>query len=308
MPRSIPPGRDGTGMTRARKLTARTPAKLNLSLRVVGRRSDGYHFLDSIMVPVSLFDELVIGAEPASRPVVTFSCSSADLAGDEDNLAVRAARVFLERSGASLAVSIHLEKGIPLGAGLGGGSSDAAAVLRALDRLSGTRIDAAMLARWGLDLGADVPFFVNGRPARVEGIGETITPLQGWPSWPLVVVFPGTGVSTAAVYREYDRSLTKPTSASTIPVSVIGETAFRELLVNDLEAAAIRIFPPLLALRQRLADSGAQRAAMTGSGSAMFGVWPDRARAESAAAQFRAEGLWAHTVEILSRTPELVEG
>jgi len=260
------------------------------------------------MAPINIFDSLELTAERAGTTSVVLTCDGDDLPRDDRNLAVRAARLFLARIDLPHAVSIRLVKRIPAGAGLGGGSSDAAAVLRGLDRLVDAHIDVATLGRWGMDLGADVPFFVNGRPARVQGIGEVVDGLETWPDWALVVVFPGVNLSTAEVYRAYDRSLTKPAGASTIPVSVVGEAPFRELLVNDLEAAAIQIFPPLMTLQQRLVDWGALKTSMTGSGSAMFGVWPGRVQAQVAAARLQGEGLWAHAVEILSRTPELVEG
>ncbi len=281
-------------------------AKLNLCLRIVGRRDDGYHLLDSIMVPISIFDRLVVTAQPATSTSVAFGCDAVDLPTDERNSAVRAAHLFLTRTGSRQAVSIHLHKQIPVGAGLGGGSSDAAAILVGLNQLLRTQVDAAELARWGAEIGADVPFFIVGRPARVRGVGELIDPLASWPSWAMVVVFPGVSLVTADVYRAYD-ALTKETLESSIRVSVNGETSVRDLLVNDLESAAIQIYPPLKALQRRLMDFGALGAAMTGSGSAMFGVWPDQVQAEAAAAGLRREGLWAHAVEILSRSAETVE-
>ena len=165
-----------------RTLELRAPAKVNLGLRITGVREDGYHCLDSVFVPLDLADEVALRVEPAETSRVFVSLSGAMASGlpaGPDNLAARAARAFLQRASLTAWVSIELEKRIPVGAGLGGGSSDAGAVLRGLATLFPGGICAEELAAIALELGADVPFFLAPRPARVRGIGERSEPLAG---------------------------------------------------------------------------------------------------------------------------------
>jgi 4-diphosphocytidyl-2-C-methyl-D-erythritol kinase len=280
------------------------PAKLNLSLRIVGRRPDGYHLLESIMVPIGVFDDIRATLTRGPGRLVEICASCHVEISAENNLAFRAARLFLDRAQTTGHVTIDLQKHIPVGAGLGGGSSDAAAVLLALDQLFGTRIGKARLAEWGFELGADVPFFVHGCSARVRGVGEIVEPLAVWPQLPLVVACATAGLSTAAVYNEYDRALTKAESASIKNVSVDPQAPLCEWMVNDLEAAANQIRPEIHLLKRRLLELGAVAAAMTGSGAAVFGVWHETDAAVAAAEQLRAEGIWGRAVEILDRRSE----
>ena len=291
-------------MSAGRRSEVLAPAKVNLTLRITGRRSDGYHLLDSIVVPISVFDRLSIVVSAAKVPSVSLTCRRGNLVLRGVNIAEQAARLFLRRSGVRARIQLELEKEIPIGAGMGGGSSDAAAVLRVLKDVLAPTLPEATLRNWGLELGADVPFFLFGRPARVRGIGEAIEAITAWPSAAMVVAFPGEGLSTAAVYSAFDAALTRPGSGSTssnFTSSV--EPLFREPLVNDLESAALRVHPGPSIVKDRLLDLGANVASMTGSGSAVFGFWSSRDGAERGAEQMRAEGNWARVVEILSRVP-----
>jgi 4-diphosphocytidyl-2-C-methyl-D-erythritol kinase len=272
-----------------------------LRLKVLGRRQDGYHLLESYVVPISLFDHLTIHVASSNRPTVEISCTNPALATAE-NLALRAAKLAIERLGTALKVHIHLVKNIPVGAGFGGGSSDAAAVLLALDSTLGAHTPRTELISWASELGADVPFFLWGKPARMSGIGEVIEPYDPGPIGPLVVAFPGTGLSTPEVYRAYDLSLTKCRTDSTIRPLTRGRIPLEELLVNDLESVAIQILPELQRLKQRLRELGAIHTLMTGSGSAVFGVWKDSKGARNAALQMANEGFWARTAEVLDST------
>ena len=301
------PGRMTNGSLRSTldgptTIRAKAPAKINLCLRVVGQRGDGYHLLESCVVPISIFDHLTIHAAPSGRSQLKISCTDQALATNE-NLALRAARLAIDRMGTSLDVEIHLEKNIPIGAGLGGGSSDAAAVLLGLDHAVGACTPQAELIAWGCELGADVPFFVCGKPAWVSNIGEVVEPYDPGSVGPLVVAFPGSGLSTPEVYRAYDRSLTKCRTDSTIRPLTRGHVPLEELLVNDLESVAIQILPELQILKQRLRELGAIHTLMTGSGSAVFGVWDDSKGALSATQQMNSEGIWARTAEVLESAP-----
>jgi len=297
-------------MSSARSASVRAPAKINVTLRVVGRRSDGYHELDSIMLPVDLYDEIEVTVDDRVPQAITIECDAPSVPTGSDNLAHRAAAVLLSENRINAAIAIGLRKRIPAASGLGGGSSDAAAVLTTLNRLLSASRTTSELVRLGARLGADVPFFVHGRPARVEGIGEKISPLAGWGGLPLVVARPSQGLSTAAIYRRYDAvnagssaSLTKRVSATSIADFAAGRVLLRDLLVNDLEAVAVELCPELVSLKTLLLKVGAEGALMTGSGSAVFGIWPSRLAAEAAAEMVRGRGYWAVAAQTLDRSP-----
>jgi 4-diphosphocytidyl-2-C-methyl-D-erythritol kinase len=286
------------------------PAKVNLYLRIVGRRADGYHLLDSLMVPISLFDELVIRAKrlPSARHAgVRVASDSQTAPGGPGNLAYRAAVLFLTHVKSNAAVDIHIRKHIPVGSGLGGASSDAAAVLLALNRLLGRPLDTAELERLGSQLGADVPFFIIGSPARVRGIGEDVSPVTLPALPPLVVCWNHYSLATKLVYARVARSLTRPAVVSNIMSFVRGDKPAPDLLVNDLEGPAAQIHPEVLALKSRLIEEGAIGALMTGSGAAVFGMWPDAESASNAAMRLRQSGMWAESVEALAASPAATE-
>jgi 4-diphosphocytidyl-2-C-methyl-D-erythritol kinase len=283
------------------------PAKINLFLRILGRRADGYHLLDSVMLPVTLFDELDIELELGQLSDMTIlidvKSPSIGLPSGTDNLAFRAAAFLLEKLRQPARVRIKLRKNIPVGGGLGGGSSDAAAVLCRLNRLLGEPLGTEELAALGARLGADVPFFVYGTPARIGGAGEVVQPLTFPSPLCLVVCSGGAFLSTRDVYARVDLSLTSGRPVSNIADFVSGRKPLSELLVNDLEAAVAQIHPGVLPLKTTLVELGASGALMTGSGSALFGVWPDLKSAGAAAVKLRERGLWAQPVQTLSRSP-----
>jgi 4-diphosphocytidyl-2-C-methyl-D-erythritol kinase len=267
-------------------LSERAPAKINLFLRVVGRRPNGYHELDSVFVPVSLCDNVTITVRPGVARRVTLRCDSAALPNDERNLAVRAANAFMAGFGIEAEIAIDLRKKIPMSAGLGGGSSDAGAVLRMLAALLRTG-DSARLADIAIKLGADVPFFLNPTSARVAGIGERITPLPPLPNLSLIIAVPPIEVATAAIYRALrSEDWSGPASAEDIQAICEGRIEPR-LLVNDLAKPAMAQWPIIASIKSILEDTGACAAAMSGSGGAVFGVFDNPARAEAAAVEVR---------------------
>jgi 4-diphosphocytidyl-2-C-methyl-D-erythritol kinase len=283
------------------------PAKLNLGLRIVGRRDDGYHRLESLFVPLELADDVGIEtAGDAPGVVLEVESGAPGVPSDERNLAVRAARAFLEASGsAEVSVRIRLRKRIPVAAGLGGGSSDAAAVLRGLAELVPAGPQGPALAEVALTIGADVPFFLDPRPALVGGIGDRIELLDGLrPLW-AVLANPGLEVSTAEVFRLYDAlggvpgGLTPHDPRSTMPAvsepqalagpqALFGSGGDLEVLArlpglsNDLEAAAIRLCPAVARLRDRMCAQGALVAGMSGSGATVYGVFETEVDAQNA--------------------------
>ena len=290
-------------------LALRAPAKVNLGLRITGVRPDGYHEIDSLFVPLDLADGVTLRVAPASSVAVSLALSGEHAEGlpaGPDNLVCRAARAFLDAAAETRAVEIDLEKHIPSGAGLGGGSSDAAAVLRGLDRLLPGAVGSEVLASIALGLGADVPFFLDPRPSRVQGIGERIEPEPGVPALDLVLAHPGISLATAQVYGDWDAregALTprgpRPTMRPAFGPG-LEASALRRLLENDLEPPAVRLCPPISRLQEQLDSLGATAVGMSGSGAAVFGVFESRSAAERALAEggdaFRESGTWARAV------------
>jgi 4-diphosphocytidyl-2-C-methyl-D-erythritol kinase len=285
----------------------RAPAKINLRLRVVGRRKDGYHLLDSIIVPVSLYDEIEI---TKTRPAairgrlgehLQVTCDHPLVPDGKKNLAYRAASLLLEEKAVPECVRIHIHKRIPVGGGLGGGSSDAAAVLVGLNRLLGIQHSLRKLEKMALSLGADVPFFVRGVPARVRGIGERLTPIKRLPRLWLVIVYPGFPVSTAWAYRNLRLKLTRCNVNNSINSLFRSPGQIRRLLVNDLETVAVARYAKIGFLKEKLIEAGAAGALMSGSGSSVFGIFNSRLRANQAFRRLRKEeGVQAFLARVLT--------
>ena len=296
-------------------MNIRAPAKINLSLRVLGKRPDGYHLLDTILVPVSLYDEIEIrkirggkksrgrraegeeqragsraqGAE--RRAEITVTCDDRGVPAGENNIVHRAARLLLGQSPneQGIRIHIHIRKRIPVGAGLGGGSSDAAATLVGLNRLLKLRLSEAKLEKMALSLGADVPFFIRARPARARGIGERLHPIGKMRRLWLVIVYPGFPVSTAEVFRNFRATLTKPAVNTSIPNLPASAQHLARLLVNDLERVTLKRHPELQAIKEELLHEGAAGGLMSGSGSAIYGVFASRREAAGALRRKRKE-------------------
>lgn len=284
------------------------PAKLNVSLKIVGRRIDGYHLLDSLVVPISIADRVTVSVDRSDPPSVSFqSAPDGAVPLGAENLCVRAALVYLQRTHSTGRVHITLRKSVPVGAGMGGGSSDAAATLRLLNALADRPVPRDDLSAWALELGADVPFFLIGGPARMQGIGEVLervgVPLTIGPG--IVVAFSGTPLETRHVYAKYDDSLTSRESVSRVRGLIVDNGSSRKWLENDLEAAACELLPSLRDLKRQLHGLGARDVAMTGSGSAIFGVWNCVEQAANAARSLDAMGIWARATSILDTLPDV---
>ncbi|NTU59736.1 MAG: 4-(cytidine 5'-diphospho)-2-C-methyl-D-erythritol kinase [Deltaproteobacteria bacterium] len=257
------------------------PAKVNLYLEVVGKRPDGYHDLKMLMAPVSLFDELTLERLDEPGRIEVVSDGSPHVESGEKNLCHRAARFYFEETGAPGGVRVRVDKQIPVGAGLGGGSSDAAVTILGLEALFGVPLTAEGRARAAFRVGADVPFFFARSAAWVEGIGEAVRPLPAFDPFWLVIVHPGVFLSTAAVFSRFTMGLTSPG-----PVPMITDLrfqAFVEGLRNDLEAPAAALEPEVGRVLEALRATGAPGVLMSGSGSAAFGLFPDEGAARRAA-------------------------
>lgn len=279
----------------AEVLAVEAPAKVNLWLEVVGKRPDGYHDLRMLMAPISLYDRLEVALTPDAGDIQLVSLGSDHATSGPDNLCHKAARYFFERTGVKGGARIRLEKSIPAGAGLGGGSSDAASVILALETLTGARLSEADRRDAAFQVGADVPFFFAGGPAWVEGIGERVTPVRAAQTLWLTLIHPGAFLSTAAVFSSRTKGLTSPGDIPTIAHFTFQGVAPR--LRNDLEEAALGLMPVIGKAKAALLDAGAQAALMTGSGSAVFGLFADEQSARDAAARLRAGSPAAWRVE-----------
>jgi 4-diphosphocytidyl-2-C-methyl-D-erythritol kinase len=275
----------------ARRLRWRSPAKVNLCLRVVGRRADGYHLLDSVFAPIDLCDEITMTIDGVARgaPIaIAVRCNRDDVPADATNLAARAAAALLTDCGLGATLRIEIAKAIPPGTGLGGGSGNAATVLRELAKAIALDVTGARLVELALALGADVPFFLVGVPARVGGIGEDVEPISGFRELALVVAIPPVAVSTAWAFRAFAALVPEPAAVADEAAQLAaGMTPSPTLLVNDLERVVLPAFPVIADLKARLLAGGASAAVMSGSGSAVVAVASSVAEAERLAAEVR---------------------
>lgn len=268
--------------------TVYAPAKINLCLHVLGRRADGYHDLATLMQRIDLRDRVTVSVARGSD--ITACCPGLVLPAGMDNIAVQAARMFLLHVGERRRVTIAIDKRIPAAAGLGGGSSDAAAVLTALNELLGTALSCSEMMALGARLGADVPFFLYGRTAWATGIGERLQPWPGLPPIVLVLVNPGFAVSTASVFQNL--GLTHSGATARIPGFPAGMGGLVRLLHNDLEVVTCQRHPVITTIKERLIANGADGALMSGSGPTVFGLFSELSRAEQAARAFAAQAGW----------------
>ena len=269
-------------------VTVNAYAKINLSLDVVGKRADGYHLMDMVMQSVSLCDTLQISR---TEKDISFSCSEQSLPQGSDNLAVRAANAFFKAAGISGGASVRLIKRIPSGAGMAGGSADAAAVLVGLNALYETSLSQAALCALGLTLGADVPFCLTGATARVTGIGEVIEPLPNLPPCFFAAVKPRFSISTKEAFTRFDcgETVVRPDTSAVCRAVRKGDLILLgQNLCNVFEQT--ETVPVLQKVKQTLLSCGAYGAVMTGSGSVIYGLFANRKEAETAANAIRLFG------------------
>ncbi|MCX5724068.1 MAG: 4-(cytidine 5'-diphospho)-2-C-methyl-D-erythritol kinase [Nitrospirae bacterium] len=279
------------------ELTVYAPAKINIILRILDRRPDGFHNLWSIMQTVALEDEVRIRLCPG-RTGIHLSCDAVQLAADQTNLVYRAAAAVLERAGQSIGLDIALRKRIPMGAGLGGGSSDAAATIIGLNRLLQLGWSSRDMAEVGEALGSDVPFFLFAPSAFVAGRGETVRPvLVEGVRW-VLLVNPGFGVNTKWAYQELAaaRNGVLPLSSAQYELDRQSGVSWPQLIAaaeNDFESPVFAAHGALREIKQRLQAQGAEIALLSGSGATVFGIFADEAGARRAQATFAGEPQWA---------------
>ncbi len=268
------------------QVTVQTPAKINLTLDMVGVREDGYHLLETVMQTVSIYDTLTATIAPMGE--ITLMVEGGDVGPVEKNTATRAARLFFERTGIAGGVNMMLTKRIPTQAGMGGGSADAAAALLALDRLYDTHLSQETLLDMGVAIGADVPFCLVGGTALCTGIGEEIQPLPAMPDCAIVIAQPAEGVSTAAAYAALDSA---PLSDRPNHPAMLVALTLRDLPAIGHQLA--NVFQPALAIPavedigRRMREFSPVGCRMTGSGSVVYGLFDDPASANTCAAALK---------------------
>lgn len=266
------------------------PAKINLSLDVVERRPDGYHNLDMIMHTVKLFDILDISAEDSDECKIKISCDNSLVTTDERNICAVATDLFLRHSQLSKSVTIHINKNIPVGAGLGGGSSDGAATLLALNKLCGEPFSSLQLASIAAKVGADVPFFLYGGCCRAQGIGEILTPMPQLENAHFLIAKPKYGISTPYVYKNLslDENTLHPNCEAVAEAIKTGDLpALGKEAVNVLETVVTQKHPEIEQYKRIMCDFGAVYSLMSGSGSSVFGVFDDSEKIIRAAEEMK---------------------
>jgi 4-diphosphocytidyl-2-C-methyl-D-erythritol kinase len=281
----------GVAQVKAAHVHVQAPAKINLILRVLGRRPDGYHDVWSLMQTVALCDDLRVAVHPAESPAIELRCDDATLPIDQTNLIVRAAALVLERTGHRARISIDLQKRIPMGAGLGGGSSDAAATVLALNHLLDLGWARSVMADIGQTLGSDVPFFFAAPTAVATGRGERIEPTTLAESRWVLLVNPGFGVDTKWAYGHLSAArrevMPRHDSAQRLGrMPVVKWPAIIEAAANDFEMPVYGAHPLLAEIKAGLIAAGAEMALLSGSGATVFGVFNDGARASQARVLF----------------------
>ncbi len=273
-----------------KELRLESPAKINLCLHVLGRLESGYHELAMAMQRVDLCDQVRIRLRAAGSGV-RVECAGVELPEGEENIAAKAARLVLAEVDSDAGVEIEIEKRIPVAAGLGGGSSNAATVLLGLNRLLGEPVETERLLELGAQLGSDVPFFIFTRPAWATGTGIKLEPLSDLPAVAYLLVNPKIAVSTAWAYQSLE--LTKGGELANLPrfsVSSIEELC--SALHNDLERVTLQRYPVIAELKRLLLEKGAKGALMSGSGATVFGLFDDFSAAERAADELRQTHDW----------------
>lgn len=278
-------------------LSLRAPAKINLCLSVLARRPDGYHEVRMLMQAVGLYDEVNVSL---ARSGVTVQCEPGTAPQGEENIAHRAAQMMLDQSGAGGGVAVSIRKNIPLAAGLGGGSSDAAAVLFACNRLLTLGFGSGQLAEIGTKLGMDVPFFFFGPTAVAEGRGEILRQIPPPPLFWVLLINPGFETSTAWVYKNVNLGLTKKVDCNKIVGLGVGQIA--QSLHNDLESVTAAAHPVIGEMKTALLEQGALGALMTGSGPTVFGVFASEAACRTAARNLSPRGWRLFPAPILTES------
>ncbi len=255
-------------------------AKVNISLDIVGKREDGYHLLEMIMQSIDLYDEIVIEKQ---KKEITIKCNRPYVPTDERNLAYKAAQLFIEKYNIDSGVNINIKKNIPVCAGLAGGSTDAATVLKIMNSLFGINASDEELMALGLKLGADVPYCIKGGTALCKGIGEEVTPLKGFKDKVIILVKPPFGVSTNSVYQEFNIEKARNHPNTSLIIDAINNDNLKMVcnnMKNLLENVTLRKHKILINIKEEMRHNGAMGTMMSGSGPTVFAFFDDMLKAQ----------------------------
>jgi len=267
-------------------------AKVNLGLDVLRRLENGYHEVKMVMQTVNLYDELIVKKETGCQ--ISITSNTGELPLNEDNLIYKAAKLIFEKAGCTCGISIHLNKNIPIAAGMAGGSTDAAATLLALNQLMELGMSKEELAAIGVKIGADVPYCIYGGTYLSEGIGEVLTKLPDAPDCYVVIAKPGIGVSTKYVYENLHIETVTEHPDMDGMVEAIKNSSLQgvvDKMGNVLETVTIKKYPEIAAMKQCLMDNGAENALMSGSGPTVFGIFIKEETAKKALGELKKTGL-----------------
>ena len=272
-------------------ISLKAPAKVNLFLEILGKRDDGFHEIETIMQEIDLADSLQF---EETQEGVTLECNDKNIPANQDNLVCKAANLILEECGIRKGVIINLEKNIPVGAGLGGGSSDAATTLKALNSLWKVGLNNEELMEFAAKLGSDIPFFINGKTALCRGRGELITPVEVRNRMDYIILFPRVHISTETIYKNLKIDLTKKRKDVSFFLDALkySEAAsISKLLFNRLEEIIFATYPDLLQVKSTLESFDFCGLSISGSGSAFFGLCNDRHQAEVIKSKIELSGM-----------------
>ncbi len=286
-------------------IVIKTSAKINLYLRVMGKRPDGYHQLETLYQPVSLYDRVELNRR---NDGVGIEGNHPSVPWNETNICVKAARRVMERAGLKKGVDIRVSKGIPAGAGLGGGSSNAAATIVGINILYRLNLSREELINIGSEVGSDVPFFIYGRPAVGRGRGDLLQPAAGLSGGYVLIVKPDVSVSTRWAYRKLNKVLTSRDSGNRLNVLKAGLAKFPEVKLNScnsFEEVATEAFPEIREVLNELREEDAILCAMSGSGSACFAVFSEERKAQEALERQTGRRKVAEITRPVNRTMEL---
>lgn len=289
-------------MTSDQKLILKSPAKINLGLKIVGKRDDGYHEIETIFQMITIFDTLTFRIGHSG---IVFKTDHKELPTDETNLVVKAARLLQKETGIKKNVEIFLKKTIPIGAGLGGGSSNAALTLIGLNKFWNLNLDKKNLAKLAITLGSDVPFFLSDPAALGKGRGEILMPIENHTNIPVVVVFPNIYISSGVVYKELNLGLTSNLKDINILGLLLAEGKIADLgfhLYNDLESVVCEKFPILIEIKKKLIHSGAVGSLVSGSGSSVFGLFLQPESARKAATKLKNSNWQVFFAEMINKS------
>ena len=282
-----------------KELQIKCPAKINLSLDVVNRRKDGYHNLKMIMQEIKLYDILTFSVSEDCQTEIILESDSDDLPLDENNLIYKAAKLFFDKTAISASARIHIRKNIPMGAGLGGGSTDAAGTLLALNKIFGEPLTPAELAPMAKTLGADVPFFLHGGCMLAEGIGEILTPVTPLQNAYIVLAKPSVHISTPWVYKNLvlnEYTIHPDTNSVIEALKTNNLDLLSKSAGNVLESVTAKEYPQIEEYKKIMKSHGASYSLMSGSGSSVFGVFSNEADARTALEEFKKITTCAYIV------------